>query len=293
MCDEHTEEDNAAFLTTTSDVSRRSFAVLAASAMAACASGQTAQGETLEVTGADVTVTTPDGAADAFFVHPVRGRHAAVVMWPDVMGIRPAFRQMGTRLAQSGYAVLVVNPYYRAVKGEVIKTGESFADPDVRARIMPYAQAQSPTTVDTDARAFTMFLDAQPAVDPRRKIGVAGYCMSGPFTMRAAALLPDRVGAGASFHGGGLATATPTSPHLLIPKMKAGFLIAIAQNDDERDPAAKDTLRAAFATSNVAAEIEVYPAQHGWCPPDSRVYDQIQADRAWSRMLALFGTALA
>ncbi len=294
MCDDHTEEDNERFMSRAADMSRRGFAVMAAAGtLAACASGQTASGETLEVTGANVNVTTPDGSADAYFVHPVRGRHPGVIVWPDVMGLRPAFRQMAKRLAESGYAVLVVNPYYRSVRGEVIQAGESFSDPAVRARLMPYAQAQNPTTVDTDARAFVTFLDAQPAVDARKKIGACGYCMSGPFTMRAAALLPDRIGAGGSFHGGGLATAEPSSPHLLIPKMKASFLIAVAQNDDERDPTVKETLKGAFAAAHVPAEIEVYPAQHGWCPPDSRVYDQVQADRAWGRLLALFQTALA
>lgn len=290
MCDEHTEADNAARLNG-GDLSRRSFAALAGGALAACASGQTVDGETLAVAERDVTITTPDGAADAYFVHPARGRHPGVLMWPDIRGLRPAFRQMGRRLAESGYAVLVVNPFYRAARAPVVQPDESFSDPAVRGRLMPMAQALNATTAATDATAFIEFLDAQVSVDTRRKIGTAGYCMGGPLVMRTASVSP-RIGAGASFHGGGLATDQPTSPHLLIPQMKASFLIAVAQNDDARAPEEKETLRAAFAARHLEAEIEVYPAQHGWCPPDSQVYDEAQAERAWSRMLALYSKAL-
>ena len=292
MCDDHTEDDNAAFLKTTSDMSRRGFAVLASASLAACAAGQTASGQTLEVVESEVNVTTSDGVADCYFAHPVRGKYAAVLVWPDIMGLRPAFRQMGKRLAQSGYAVLVINPYYRSAHGAVIQPGESFTDPAIRAKLMPLAQALSSTTAQTDATAFVQYLDAQPAVDISKKMGTTGYCMGGPFVFRTAAIAPARVGAGATFHGGGLATQAPTSPHLLIPQMKANFLIAVAQNDDQRDPVAKDTLREAFAAQHLPAEIEVYPAQHGWCPPDSPVYDAAQAERAWGRMLALFEKSL-
>lgn len=298
MCDDRTEADNETFLERERDLSRRGFATLATGALAtgalaACASGKTAAGETLAVVEREVDVTTPDGVADSYFVHPARGKHPAVLVWPDIRGLRPAFRQMGKRLAESGYAVLVVNPFYRGARGEVVKPGESYSDPAVRARIRPLAQALNPTTAATDARAFLAYLDAQAAVDTARKAGTAGYCMGGPLVMRTAAAVPERVGAVASFHGGGLATDAPTSPHLLIPQMKASFLIAVAQNDDERGPTEKETLRTAFAAQNLAAEIEVYPAQHGWCPPDSQVYDAVQAERAWGRMLALFSTALA
>ncbi len=291
MCDEHTEAENAAHFRT-DGFSRRGFAALAGGALAACAAGQTADGETLAVAEQDVTITTPDGAADCYFVHPARGRHPGVLMWPDIRGLRPAFRQMGRRLAESGYAVLVVNPFYRNARSPVVQPGESFSDPAVRGRLMPMAQALNATTAATDATAFIGFLDAQAAVDTGRKIGTAGYCMGGPLVMRTASV-SARIGAGASFHGAGLATDQPTSPHLLIPQMKASFLIAVAQNDDARTPQEKDTLRAAFAAQQLDAEIEVYPAQHGWCPPDSQVYDEAQAERAWSRMLALFARALA
>jgi carboxymethylenebutenolidase len=152
----------------------------------------------------------------------------------------------------------------------------------------------SPETALTDATAFVAYLDSQPFVDKKRKMGTTGYCMGGPFTMRTAAAFPDRIGAGASFHGGSLVTDKPNSPHLLVPKMKAQFLFAIAENDDKSQPEAKDVLRDAFANAKLPAEIEVYAgAMHGWCPPDSQVYNHDQAEKAWSRMLVLFKTALA
>lgn len=292
MCDDHTEAENEAFHSRSADLSRRGFSALAAGALTACAAGQTADGRTLAVTESDVEVTTPDGKADSYFVHPSRGKHPGVLMWPDIRGLRPAFRQMGRRLAESGYAVLVVNPFYRGARSPVVQPGEDFSAPAVRERLVPLTRALNATTAAADAQAFVAFLDAQGAVDKRRKIGTAGYCMGGPLVMRTAATVPGRIGAGASFHGGGLATDQPTSPHLLIPQMKAQFLIAVAQNDDAREPAAKDTLRTAFAAARLPAEIEVYPAQHGWCPPDSSVHDQVQAERAWAAMLALYGRAL-
>lgn len=291
MCDDHTEADNAA---RRSDLSRRGFAALAGgAALAACASGQTADGETLVVSERDVTITTTDGVCDAHFVHPSRGKHPGVIVWPDIRGLRPAFRQMGKRLAESGYAVLTVNQFYRNQKAPVVQPGESFSDPAVRARLMPMAQALNATTAATDATAFVTFLDGQSSVDTGKKIGTTGYCMGGPLVMATAATVPARIGAGASFHGGGLATDAPTSPHLRIPQMKARFLIAVAQNDDARTPQEKETLRTTFAANGLDAEIEVYPADHGWCPPDSPVYDEAQAEKAWGRMLVLFGNALA
>jgi carboxymethylenebutenolidase len=242
----------------------------------------------------DVTVTTPDGSADCYFVHPAAGASPGVIIWPDILGLRPAFRQMGKRLAESGYAVLVVNPFYRQKKAPVVQAGASFADTATREIVMPLAQALSATTHTTDARAFVTFLDAQAAVDTRRKIGTTGYCMGGPIVMRTAAAVPERIGAGASFHGGGLVTKEPDSPHLLVPTMKAHFLFAVAENDDQRDPEAKNVLKETFAKAKLPAEIEVYAgAAHGWCPPDSAVYNEKQAERAWARLLVLFKTALA
>jgi carboxymethylenebutenolidase len=201
---------------------------------------------------------------------------------------------MGKRLAESGYAVLTVNPFYRMAKSPVVPAGASFADQKTRDIVMPLAKGiSSPTIAVTDAKAFVAWLDAQPAVDKRKKIGTTGYCMGGPIVMRTAAAIPDRIGAGASFHGGGLATKNPDSPHLLVPQMKASFLFAVAQNDDERDPTAKDVLKETYAKAKLPAEIEVYAAQHGWCPPDSAVYDEKLAEKAWSRLLALFKGSLA
>ncbi len=241
----------------------------------------------------DVTIKTPDGECDAYFVHPASGASPGVIVWPDILGLRPAFRQMGKRLAESGYAVLVVNPFYRNKKAPVVPAGASFADPAVREAVMPLAGALNPTTHVTDAKAFVAWLDTQAAVDKRRKMGTTGYCMGGPIVMRTAAAVPDRVGAGGSFHGGGLVTKDANSPHLLVPQMKASFLFAVAENDDQRDPTAKDVLKETYAKAKLPAEIEVYKAAHGWCPPDSAVYDEKLAERAWSRLLVLFKTALA
>jgi carboxymethylenebutenolidase len=201
---------------------------------------------------------------------------------------------MATRLAESGYAVLVINPFYRTKKAPTAPAHPDFDDPATRQALMTLAGTLTPQTAVTDAKAFVAFLDSQPAVDPKRKMGTTGYCMGGPFVFRTAATLPDRIGAGATFHGGGLVTDKPESPHLLIPKMKAHFLIAIAENDDMRQPEAKDVLRDSFAKAHLPAEIEVYAGTlHGWCPPDSHVYNHDQAEKAWSRMLALFSNSLA
>ena len=243
------------------------------------------------VAEADLEIATPDGVADSYFVHPSSGAHPGVLIWPDAFGLRPALRQMGKRLAESGYSVLVVNPYYRRQRAPVVNT-TNFAE--VRDIIMPLMGSLSADTQTTDARAFVSFLDRQAAVDRNRKSGTMGYCMGGPFTMRTAAAIPDRIGAGASFHGGGLVTDTPDSPHLLVPSMTAQFLFAVAENDDMNDPEAKNVLRDTFAQAGLLAEIEVYEdAMHGWCPPDSTVYNEAQAERAWSRLLVLFENALA
>ena len=247
----------------------------------------------VDVTSADIDVPTPNGTADCHFVYPTSGRHPGVLIWPDALGLRPAFKQMGKRLAESGYSVLVVNQYYRELKAPVAPEGASFADEAVRNKIRPLMGTLNADTHVTDATAFVSFLDEQDAVDPNRKIGTMGYCMGGPITMRTAAALPNRIGAAASFHGGGLVTDAPDSPHLLVPKMKAHYLFAVAENDDERQPEAKDVLRETFAKAGLPAEIEVYAgAMHGWCPPDSRVYNEAQAERAWSRLLVLFEGAL-
>lgn len=291
MCDELTAKDAEEYLRLKA-MSRREFGK--AGAGVALAMMLPTVANALDVVEQDVMVETPDGMADCYFVHPSSGRHAAVIVWPDIVSIRPAFRAMGKRLAESGYSVLVVNPYYRTVKGQVIPDGKGFRDPGIRDLLMPHARSLSPETCVTDGRAYVEYLDRQPSVDTSRKIGTTGYCMTGSYTLRLAAAMPDRIGAGGSFHGGGLATDAQDSPHLLVSKMKAGFLIAIAANDDERDPESKVLLREAFAANGVAAEIEVYEnTQHGWCPPDSAVYDEAQAERAWSRLLALFERELA
>lgn len=241
-----------------------------------------------ELTGSDVEIGTPDGTIDGYFVHPAAGKAPGVIIWPDIFGLRPAFRQMADRLAGDGYAVLVVNPFYRDAKGAVVSENEElFGAID---RLRPYAKKLTPAAVVSDATAMTAWLDTQGAVDTNRKIGVMGFCMSGSYVIRAAAALPDRVGAGASFHGGGVATGAPDSPHLLAPETRATFLFAIAENDDAEDPESKIRLKEAFGDRAV---VEVYPAQHGWVPPDSPRHDTAQAERAWSQLLAQFGGALA
>ena len=291
MCDEDTIQENYEYLVRTGQLTRREFGKLSAVAGLAIVLPKTANAA--DVTGTDINVTTPDGTADCYFVHPVSGKHPGVLMWPDIFGLRPAFKAMAKRLAESGYSVLVVNPYYRSGKAPVVPVGASFEDEATRNKLFSLMRSLTPEIQTKDALAFVGFLDQQAAVDNNRKVGTLGYCMGGPFTMRTAAALPDRVGAGASFHGAGVATDAPDSPHLLVPKMKAQFLFAIAENDDQRDPKAKDLLREAFDKAGLPAEIEVYQGtMHGWCPPDSRVYNEAQAEHAWSRMLALFKKAL-
>ncbi len=291
MCDELTAKDAEEYLRRKA-MTRREFSKRGAGVALAMMLPPVANA--LDVVERDVMVETPDGMADCYFVHPASGSHAAVIVWPDIVSIRPAFRAMGKRLAESGYSVLVVNPYYRTVKGAVVPEGKTFRDPGIRDLLMPHARTLSPETCVSDGRAFVEYLDKQPSVDTNRRIGTTGYCMTGSYTMRLAAAIPNRIGAGGSFHGGGLATDEEDSPHLLASKMKAGFLIAIAANDDERDPEAKVLLREAFDANGVSAEIEVYEdTLHGWCPPDSAVYNEAQAERAWSRLLALFERELS
>lgn len=244
----------------------------------------------MTVTEADINVPTPDGTADCYFVHPTNGTAPGVLIWPDIFGLRPAFRQMGKRLAQSGYSVLVVNPFYRAKKAPTAAEGAATPIGEVR----PLAQGLNEQTNMTDAKAFLAWLDQQPSVAKNRKMGTQGYCMGGPIAFRTAAAVPGRVGAVASFHGGGLVTDKPNSPHLEAARSKAEFLIAIAESDDKRSPNDKDILKETFAKANLSAEIEVYAGTaHGWCPPDSHVYNEAQAEKAWSRLLVLYGKALA
>jgi carboxymethylenebutenolidase len=289
MCE---QDDLDEFARRSSEITRRQFGTMALSAGLVAAVPALANAPS--TSGADLDIKTPDGVADAYFVHPVKGKFPAVLIWPDIFGLRPTFKQMATRLAESGYAVLVINPFYRTQRAPTAPEHPDFNDPATRQALMTLAGTLNPQTAVTDATAFVNFLDAQPSVDKKRKIGTTGYCMGGPFVFRTAAALPNRIGAGATFHGGGLVSDTPDSPHLLIPQMKAHFLIAIAENDDKKQPEAKDVLREAFAKAHLPAEIEVYAGtMHGWCPPDSHVYDHDQAEKAWSRLLALLSSSLA
>jgi carboxymethylenebutenolidase len=287
MCDQDQFEKDRQDFEARGFVTRRQFGVLVGAGIALMLPRVV---NAVAVTEAEVSVTTPDGTADCYFVHPTTGAAAGVLMWPDIFGLRPAFRQMGKRLAESGYSVLVVNPFYRVKKAPTAEAGGATPIDQVR----PLAQGLNETTHMTDAKAFIGWLDQQASVAKNRKIGTQGYCMGGPIAFRTAAAVPDRVGAVASFHGGGLVTTTPNSPHLQAAKTKAQFLIQIADNDDKKAPTEKDVLKDTFAKAGLPAEIEVYAgAAHGWCPPDSQVYNEPQAEKAWSRLLALYGKALA
>ena len=291
MCDNDSFDDMLEYQLRTG-VSRRQFGAL--SFGLGLTSVLSVVDAAVETVGAEVEIKTADGTADAYFVHPSKGKHAGVLIWPDIFGLRPAFKQMATRLAESGYSVLVVNQFYRIKKAPTSEEHADFSDPETRKVLSGMSATLNPDTAMVDAKAFIAFLDHQPSVDKKRKIGTAGYCMGGPLIMRTAAFVPERVGAAASFHGGGLVTDKPESPHLLIPKMKAQLLIAIAENDDQKQPEAKNVLRESFTNANIPAEIEVYAGTlHGWCPLDAKVYNAEQAEKAWGRMLALFARALA
>jgi|TARA_B110000116_G_scaffold167477_1_gene144730 carboxymethylenebutenolidase len=291
MCDNDTQADVDEYLRR-SGMTRREFGKGAAAVGVAMMLPKVANAQA--VTETDVNVTTPDGVADCYFVHPAAGQHPGVIIWPDILGLRPAFRAMGKRLAESGYSVLVANPFYRNERSPVVPDGAVFGQPEVREKVIGLMQTLTPETHFADARAFVAFLDQQSAVDTGRKIGTTGYCMGGPMVMRTVAAVPERMGAGGTFHGGGLATDAPDSPHLLIPDTTAHMLHCVAANDDEGNPEVKETLREAYAAASLPAEIEVYDGTiHGWCPPDSAVYHEASAERAWSRLLALFDTALA
>lgn len=286
MCDQDHFDDDRREYEALGLVTRRQFGAIVAAGIALTLP---AVANAVTVTESDVTITTPDGAADAYFVYPSTGSAPGVLIWPDIFGLRPAFRQMGKRLAESGYAVLVVNPFYRTQKAPTAAQGAATPIADLR----PLAASLNPTTHMTDAKAFIGWLDQQPAVSKTRKMGTQGYCMGGPMAFRTAAAMPARVGAVATFHGGGLVSTAADSPHLQAATSHAQFLIAIAANDDQRAPTDKDVLKETFAKANLPAEIEVYEgAAHGWCPPDSGVYNEPQAEKAWARLLVLYGKAL-
>ena len=287
MCDQDHFENDREEYEARGLVTRRQFGVLLGAGVAMLLPKVA---NAAPVTESEVTVTTPDGNCDCYFVHPATGTAPAVLIWPDIFGLRPAFRQMGKRLAESGYSVLVVNPFYRVKKAPTAAAGAATPIPELR----PLMAALTETTQMTDAKAFIAWLDRQPSVARNRKVGTQGYCMGGPIAFRTSAAVPDRVGAVASFHGGGLVTDQPNSPHLQASKTKAQFLIAVAANDDQRSPNEKNVLKETFDAAKLPAEIEVYTGSaHGWCPPDSGVYSEPLAEKAWARLLALYGKALA
>jgi carboxymethylenebutenolidase len=289
MCD---SDNNQSFIVDTS-VSRRTI-VLSLSATAAVAALPTAAFAATGVTERDVTIKTPDGSADAVLFHPARaGSWPAVLMWPDILGLRPVFRDMARRLAADGYTVLVPNPFYRVKRAPIVTGQFDFSNPQDRAKLDGLQKGFDDEAKDRDAKAFLAFLDAQKQTDRRKAAGVQGYCFSGPLAFRTAAARPDRIRAVATFHGGGLVTKEPDSPHLLIPKTKASFVVAIAQNDDKKQPEAKDVLKAAFAAAKRPATVEVYPADHGWCVPGSQAYDHASAEKAWAELLRLYRLKLA
>jgi len=281
------------------DLSRRDFVAMSVAAgIAAAAVPASAQGRPVVETMVDIK--TPDGTCDAVFIHPTTGSYPAVLIWADAFGLRPALREMGKRLAAEGYAVLVPNPYYRVGKGTLLDTATFNFQTD-GAKLRPLmGSITADGAAERDAAAFVAWLDTQRQVNTAKKIGTQGYCMGGPLVMRTSAAVANRIGAGASFHGGGLVTANPNSPHLLVPKIKAKMYFGVASNDDKTQPDAKDKLKEAFAAVNNPAEIEVYTnALHGWCMPDmpaqagAPIYKKDDAERAWAKLLALYKTALA
>ena len=288
MCDEFINQG----LVEDSRITRRTFGLMAAAAAGAAGASVPTEAKVDEK---DVLVRTPDGTADAALFTPRKaGKFPAVLMWPDIMGLRPAFREMGRRLAGEGYVVLVPNPFYRSKRAPVLEGPIDFSNPATREVLFGYRKAMSDAGIVKDAAAYTTFLDAQAKTNRRRKAGVQGYCMSGAFAFMTAAAMPGRIAAIGSFHGGGLATKEANSPHRLIPKTNPGsrWLVLQAQNDDAQQPQVKDELRAAFAAAHRRATVEVYPANHGWCVPGGQAYDQVQAERAWSALLQLYRVAL-
>ena len=284
MCDKDHFAESVAEYEARGLITRRQFGVLVSAGVAMMLPQSADAQQTAE---REVDIKTSDGTADAYFVHPVKGAAAGVLIWPDIFGLRPAMRTMAKRLAGSGYSVLVVNPFYRV--GKPTATGAT----EIK-EMLPYRKGMTQATDMSDAKTFVAWLDAQPQVNKNRKVGVQGYCMGGPMSFNTASAVPDRIGAVASFHGGGLVGKDPAnSPHVLAAATKASFLIAIAENDDKNNPNEKNVLKETFDKAKLMAEIEVYPAAHGWCPPDTKVYNEPAAERAWSRLLALYGKALA
>lgn len=273
-------------------LTRRTF--MATGVIAGLATSAAARAAAANVVETDVSIKTPDGMADAALFHPAgKGPWPAVLVWTDIMGLRPVFREMGRRLAAEGYVVLVPNPFYRSRKAPVIDGAFNFNDPESRKLLFGYRGQISDAGADSDATAYLAFLDAQPQTDKSKKAGVQGYCMGGPLSFRTAAAVPGRIGAVGSFHGGGLATDQPNSPHLLIPKTEAAWLVAIAQNDDAKEPEAKEVLKKAFSAAGKQAVVEVYPADHGWCVPGSQAYNQASAEKAWSALITLYKSSLS
>jgi len=271
-------------------LSRRTFGAITVAA-AAVASTAYAQGNVVEK---DVEVKTPDGTADAVLFYPQQGTASAVLIWTDILGLRPAFRDMGRRLAAEGHVVLVPNPFYRSARGTVVGPTFDFNNPEQRNRLFGYRAAMSDDGIDRDATAYLAFLDAQPQTNKNRKAGVQGYCMGGALSFRTAAALPSRIGAVGSFHGGnGLVTKEANSPHLLLTKAQATFLVCQAQNDDMQQPQMKEDLKAALAAAKRQATVEVYHADHGWCVPGGQVYNRAEAERAWTALGALYKSTLA
>lgn len=283
MCD---SDNHQGFIVDTS-FTRRSV-VLTMSA-AAAVTGLPTAAFAADVAETNVMVPTPDGSADAALFHPAgSGSWPAVLMWPDILGLRPVFREMARRLASSGYTVLVPNPFYRVKRAPVVTGPFDFNSSQDMTKLNGLRDALTASAIDRDAAAFVTFLDRQQQTNRRKAAGVQGYCFSGPFAFHTAAARSDRVRAVATFHGGGLVTKDSNSPHLLIPKTKASFVVAIARNDDQKQPDAKDVLKATFASAKRPAIVEVYPADHGWCVPGSQTYDQPSAERAWAELLRLY-----
>ncbi|WP_068877859.1 MULTISPECIES: dienelactone hydrolase family protein [unclassified Phenylobacterium] len=269
-------------------VSRRTFGLMSVAAAGAATSAYAA-----DVVEKDVEVKTADGVADAALYYPAgKGTWPAVLIWCDFLSLRPVFREMGRRLASSGYVVLVPNFYYRSRKAPVFDGAFDFANPEHRAKITPMRTALTNEAVQRDAAAYVDFLDAQPQTDRKKGVGVQGYCMGGPLTFATALVKADRVRAAATFHSGALVTADPQSPHQGIPRTKAAYLIATAENDDKQRPQEKDQLKAAFAEAKRPATVEVYPANHGWCVKGSPVYDEAAAEKAWAELLKLYKSNL-
>jgi carboxymethylenebutenolidase len=300
MSDE--KHDQRAADPTPSDPSRRDFVTTVVAGLTIAAASASLSAADMPVTETTVEIKTPDGMCDASFIHPTSGRHAGVIIWPDAFGLRPAMRDIGKRIAAEGYSVLVPNPFYRLAKSPVFTdiSTFSFSNPADRAKLTPLMGSISAAgAAEKDAAAFVAWLDAQPQINTNRKIGTQGYCMGGPLVVRTSAAMANRIGAGGSFHGGGLVTKNPDSPHLLAPKIKARMYFGVAANDDKNQPDAKDTLREAFAAAHVPAEIEVYGSNHGWCVPDmpapagAPIYNKPDAEKAWAKLVALYKAGLA